>query len=331
MIVKNLIYKNVRSPLQNCLPHNPTYFQNYLETSLQEYRESLHSPNPIIEETGSFETLPEEVQTYVRNTQAYQNKTKEMLSFWKEVSSKQNKQTVPLPDCTIDFNETFESLPNTNPSENLSLRDKLESQLNNLDRGDSSMEANIYTNEIKSNRGPKSQQKSRIQDKRFQRPTNNILVSDMIDLPHESDNDPEYQEAIRLSLLESDGFITPSKNSKYNNQEFKNGKSRDNIYDKNERKNPRNKNYPNTSKKNNESNGNLKMSSKDDTSTQSLSVSKPKFIEIEEFRCLICDELFDTEKHLYAIGSCNHACICGVSIFQDIFFILLLFVFIIFF
>lgn len=153
----------------------------------------------------------------------------------------------------------------------------------------------VDTAESKERRNPSKQ--SRLQDKRYEHPrphdgSSTLKVSDMIEslpstTPVIADDDADMQEAIRLSLLD-----IQSKNSKPINERKRETRSeKKSIVD--ERKKV--------------------MTSPPLKLDESKPPTPPTILEFEEEkRCLICDDLFDREEHLYAFGSCDHACICGV-------------------
>jgi hypothetical protein len=194
----------------------------------------------------------------------------------------------------------------------------------------------------------------RLQDRRFDQQrdskpeANPFLVSDLIAkdlLPSESyslssDHDPLFQEAIRLSLLESSSLSTssasasatdlsltsahlkkatgaaaapaPAQTSAHANANGKSANQRGKQ--RNERGTQGQGSLKKFSSQNEESNRKPAAAPSPSHVIQASPPTLP-FIEQEQEqqRCLICDELFDSEEHLYAFGSCDHASICGVS------------------
>jgi hypothetical protein len=181
---------------------------------------------------------------------------------------------------------------------------------------------------------------SRLQDRRFDQQRENkpectsLRVSDMISadlLPDLSsldrdDDDHEFQEAIRRSLLESSSSATESMTAAHLKKACgvpltpsvrTEEKSVNLVAKKGTLRTPQ----AASKKTSNQTLNSLKKK-------QDLSVATappPSLLsetgKLEPQRCLICDELFDSEERLYAFGCCDHALICGVRLF--LFFLLL--------
>jgi hypothetical protein len=180
---------------------------------------------------------------------------------------------------------------------------------------------------------------SRLQDRRFdQRETkpegNALRVSDMIAadllLDFSSlDHDADVQEAIRLSLLESSSsaseHVSPvtlkkaagaASHSKEKSASQK-GKLRPERVPQGAAKKPSAKTAALNSLENKKKSSPPQVSAPSPlplTTGPPLPFSLTGAGEQEPQRCLICDELFDSEEHLYAFGSCDHASICGVGL-----------------
>jgi hypothetical protein len=253
-------------------------------------------------------TLPHDLQEYVRRIQREQEDLKKHLNSWKEIEKpKSTVVAVPLDELPLrnEVKEEDEKLKKGPSHSRRSLLDEMMYQAQG-----SSAEVGCHPEERKITK------MNRLQDRRYDqhKKSGATLVSEMIrlDIPEGTDDDPEMQEAIRLSLMETN----LESHNVIQNPPYPSG-------DQKQRKGPpKNQRRDEPKKKQtlaqrpedpqlSERNQVTKSSQKREAHSTPLPPPLAAAIE-EENRCLICDERFDTLEHLYAFGHCDHACICGV-------------------